>query len=530
MFLWNCIPNKIINVLINDRELKIKNVNNRILYNFEINSFRRYSNLSKVFSSYSELIQSLDLNKLTKLLKGRRIELIGIDESKLDSFLQGSIITYLKSVAFRMFMQENGLKKEIIGPLIHSFRLQFEDEERTEKKNQFITYLWNMYIIYLSAINSISYGYKPVIFLHGPLVRAIGGFTDLHFSYRELKSIFSIEIHSEDDLPQEILSLINGDGLIKQLHDEEKNLFRDREAFKKLMKRRDFNTWKQSIPYNIDVRNGGTDNVDITIQGEKNYKRRHYSAISIYMFFLQKIYKLIKRENIILVSVVENISKATEFSAYLFPNLFFDSTNKYVDWLPDCVKGLIEDRIGVRSTSPDFRREVYKYAYRVMKKHIQLRDIILFTQLLNEGDYTSPMHVMRYLPRKIYDDNWGITELGIDNDFSIFTEYFFPYPEYRAVATYLRTTPHREPIRLEFFDIYEDYSEIVGLAYYLSLFYPNYGLPIILKYVDLVARTPKKLIDIVVSNEVKNILLGSGFSIDTVLRVINQLSRNFFRR
>ncbi len=531
-FIWVDVVNTIMNILNEDFVLKIRDIEGNVLYPFEINSFRKYSNLNRVFSSYSELIKSINLDNLNKPLRDEKVELIGIDESKLDVLLQGSIVTYLKSVAFRMFKKHNGEKHEAIGPLIQSFKLHFESEEKTEKKNQFITYLWNMYVIYLSAINSLEYGYKPIIILHGPLIRAIGGFTDLHFSYEELKSILNIEIISEEEIPTNVVKLIKGDKLINDLHTEEKELF-NRDSIKKLMKRYDFNIWKQSIPYNVNVLNGGSDNVDITIQGEKAYNKRSYSAISIYFFLLRKLYELAKQYDIMMVGVVEDISKAREFSTYLFPNLFFSTQDNYIDWLPKCIKEIIMlkgDRIKVKQSSPDFKREVYKYAYRIIKNHIQLRDIILFTQLLNEGDYTSPMHVIRYLPRRIYDNTWGIRELGIDNDFNIFIEHFFPYPEYKVIASYLRTTPHREPIRIEFFDVYTDYSELVGLIYYLSLFYPNYGIPIILKYADMVARTPKKLIDIVVSREIKKLLSGSNPDIDIIMRIMNQFSRNFFRR
>ena len=526
-FLLQDIPQQVIDVLNNSRTLYIKSANGQVLYNFKIGSFRKYSDLNKVFSSYRQFIDSLDIEKLSKHLKENNVELIGIDESKLDTFMQGSIATYLKSVAFRIFKQGNGKKQEIIGPIVQEFKISYESEEKAEKKNQFVTYLRNMYVIYVSILNSLIHGYKPIVFLHGPLVRAIGGFTDLHFSYEELRSIFSVEVLSEEEIHSDVLSFIRQDRLIKNLHEKEKEFLNtsNREQVKKLIKRHDGKVWKMSLPYEIRDNEG-----DITFIGERNYRNRFFSALSIYLFLLKELYKLVEDHNIILIGVVEDISKSTEFTTYILPNLFFEHDNSFKDWIPECIKTIISSKIYVKPNSPDFRREIYRYAYKIAKDYLQLRDIILFTQLLNEGDYTSPMHIMRYLNRNIYSELWGISELGIDNDFQIFIDHHFPYPDYRIVASYIRTTPHREPIRAEFFDIYSDYTEVLGLVYYLSLFYPNYGLPIILKYADLVARVPKKLIEIIVTHEIKNILLGKGFGIDTIMRVMNLFSRNFFRR
>ncbi len=287
--------------------------------------------------------------------------------------------------------------------------------------------------------------------------------------------------------------------------------------------------WKEANPWNFDD--------SLKISSEKDFENRKYAGFIVYLFLLKKIYDIAKEKNIVIVSVVEDISKSTEISKYIIPNLFFNENDNFHLPFSDYFVNLLEDKFNLNfridTDLPDYKENIYKTSYNLCKK-IFISDNILFTNILNEAEYTEPIPTFRYMTRKFFQDNWGHTEYGIDNDFEIFLNELFPYPDYKILVSYLRTTPFREPIRIEFFDACDSgdisYRDIIGVTYFLSLFYHQYGLPVILKYVDALARTPKTLVERIVKSEVERILREGDFDTESILRIFNKLSRNFFRR
>lgn len=49
----------------------------------------------------------------------QNVELIGIDESQVDSPLPQSTLAFLRSVAFRMYKLPDGAPDEVVGPILH---------------------------------------------------------------------------------------------------------------------------------------------------------------------------------------------------------------------------------------------------------------------------------------------------------------------------------------------------------------------------------------------------------------------------
>ena len=533
-FLYKSLPKKI-------REKQpfyIKPLDRNVIFEeFRINSFLLNPDSYRSLYSIRKLLSNLDLEQIKKLMKVKNLELIGIDESKVEVPLEGSIFTYLKSTALRMFKDGNGHKVELIGPVVQEIKLNYVYSEKKDKEIQFFEYLRNLFIVLLAIKNSLANSRKPLIFLHGPLVRAIGGFTDLFFKYRDLKEVLSINLENQEDINTSVLNKINGEKLLEELHNFEKNNIWNENNLGKL-KGLIFNeskeeywkkNWKEANPWDFDS--------SLNIDREKNFTSRKYAGFIVYLFLLRKIYDLAKEKNIVIISVVEDVSKSTEISKYLMPNLFFDDSDNFYFPFDDEFTNFLKNKFNIDfkidTTLPDYKEKIYKNSYSLCKK-IFISDSVLFTNILNEAEYTSPIPTFRYMIRKFFQENWGHTEYGIDNDFEIFLNELFPYPDYKILVSYLRTTPFREPIRIEFFDAYnsEDisYKDIIGVTYFLSLFYHQYGLPVILKYVDALARTPKTLVERIVKSEVERILKEGDFDTESILRIFNELSRNFFRR
>lgn len=99
--------------------------------------------------------------------------------------------------------------------------------------------------------------------------------------------------------------------------------------------------------------------------------------------------------------------------------------------------------------------------------------------------------------------------------------------------SYVRTTPLREPVRVEYFDLphFQPPKKVLGPIYLMSLPYQQYGLPLILYYADKLAHTPTKLVKTIIEEEYINLVLQNRFS-DPVsyMRILGHLNRGYFQR
>jgi len=137
----------------------------------------------------------------------------------------------------------------------------------------------------------------------------------------------------------------------------------------------------------------------------------------------------------------------------------------------------------------------------------------------------------------------GDSQWGIDNDFDPILDKLFPaastqsalgfHPGYRVLMSYVRSTPLREPIRVEYFDLphLTPPQRVIGPLYLLSLPYQEYGMPVILYYADKLARTPTRLIRTIIEREYLELVLQNRFSDPvSIMSVLGRLTRGYFQR
>jgi hypothetical protein len=133
--------------------------------------------------------------------------------------------------------------------------------------------------------------------------------------------------------------------------------------------------------------------------------------------------------------------------------------------------------------------------------------------------------------------------LGTQNDYDAIIKAIFPpgdqsenfanVGEYRILMSYLRSSPLREPVRIEYFDVphLQNPEEVIAPIYLMSLPYQEYGLPLILYYADKLARTPSELVRTVIEKEYLDIIINSRFSEPiSIMQMLGKLTRNFFQR
>jgi len=265
-------------------------------------------------------------------------------------------------------------------------------------------------------------------------------------------------------------------------------------------------------------------------------QQRDYPGFCLYFWVLRSLLDLSRLSESMVTSVVEDVSAATEMTRLMFPSLLGipQARNQVTASLQVALKAT-----DINYPSQDFqRRSLYQQARQTIER-LRLSDSTIFSYVLSEGQYTAPIQAYRYRTQntfqRVLGDNW----LGIRDEFETILEALFPdrapsatHPGYRVTMTYLRTTPLREPIRVEYFDLpHLSHHEVVGSIYLLSLPYQEYGIPVILYDADKLARTPTRLVRTVIEREYLDLVLQNRFSDPvSVMRILGRLSRGYFQR
>lgn len=452
------------------------------------------------FTSLREIIAKISSSEINAILK-KNVCIFGIDESEVDVLMEGSIFKHIRSVAYKMTPygeEEVYLVRPIFDPEYDISEKSFNDS-----RMKFLEYSRNLYIVLKVIEDCQSKGLAPIIFLHGPLVRPLGIFDD--------KSL----IMKHEDL---LKCVDRDDNLVKKFYESIKD------CYDKIIQEEGFLIGDEIVekisPYMIhDGR--------IKQDSEKGVNQTEYSPILIYLLLLREVYEKLIESNGILVGVVENISKSSELTSLVLSSMH-NHINIYHDEELTKIKeelySRLKDLLGI--ISPQFR-DFYE-----LPNRLPIRDITLFTQILKESEYTTPVPTFRYMSEEFFRSHFDNRYLGIRRHYERFLKRIFPYPEYQVLVSYIRTSPLREPIRVEFFNIPKyNYDEILGLVYLLSIPYYDYGMPIILKFADFAARTPKKLMETIVKGEVMEILHEElGSDPETLLRYMGMIHRNFYDR
>lgn len=513
-------------------------------YDFEIFDLIQGNNRPSVFPTIANLVQSLDIPSLSKPLE--EAELIGIDESQVDIPLPQSNLSYLKSVAYRSYQRFDGTRDEAIGPIISDMRMQDSEDDAFENENKLLGYIRNNFVAYITALTSLPYGgRRPFVVLHGPLVRTIGGFSHLTFNYETARNLLNINAADAGEFSTfqgAKKPVLHGDSFTSH------NIsFTPSQAVDGTANIRQFNKFCiDSCGRKCDavhrLKEKGV--VPKTSLTKPMMQKRHYPGFCLYFWVLRSLVDLARLARITVASVVEDVSAATEMSRLVLPSLLTISTARKQVRNSALKAALQEANIKYKVTQN--RSEIYEQVKHTIEK-FRLSDSNIFSYVLAEGQYTAPVQVYRYRSRNSFVDALGDRGLGIDNDLEPILNTLFPsdppqqsqsdsHPGYRVLMSYLRSTPLREPVRVEYFDLpHLNHQQVVGPIYLLSLPYQEYGIPIVLYYADKVARTPTQLVRTIIEREYLEIILqqslhGNDRDPVTFMRLLGRLTRNYFQR
>lgn len=103
-----------------------------------------------------------------------------------------------------------------------------------------------------------------------------------------------------------------------------------------------------------------------------------------------------------------------------------------------------------------------------------LNDASLFDVVLREGEYLTPLAVMRQGPENKWPDDWKT--------------WIRSYPN--AFTTYLKPSELVMPFRVEAFEDISEFAGVLELILHTSRLLPSYGFPVGLDIVDRFAKVP----------------------------------------
>ena len=494
----------------------------------------------EVFPSVIEL--SACFGNLAEPLKEENLELIGIDESQVDIPLPHSTLAFLKTSAFRMAKTDTGIPDEAVGPMVSRLRMKLSDGENFEDQNRLLGYIRNNFIAYISALNSLISGRNPFVVLHGPLVRTIGGFADITFDYETASQLLNVNLpeagefnppatanqpaFTGDAATQQNLSPTLQDSLQGENNLRQFNEFCFQKCGKTCTLKHPFTNKNASEPLNR-----------YTTVTDKLIKERDYPGYCLYFWVLRSLLDLARLSKTNVSSVVEDVSMATETLRYALPSLLTIQKARQAIQNSSLKAALKKLSIDYPS-QPNERGRLYNLARKTIQD-LGLCDATIFSYLLSEGQYTAPVQIHRYRSRDFFVENLGDNISGTHNDFNIILNKLFPTKNssndsgYRVLMSYVRTSPLREPVRVEYFDLehLRPPRKVIGPLYLLSLPYQEYGLPVILYYADKVARTPTQLVRTIIEREYTDIILKNKFDEPVqIMRALGKLSRGYFQR
>jgi hypothetical protein len=103
-----------------------------------------------------------------------------------------------------------------------------------------------------------------------------------------------------------------------------------------------------------------------------------------------------------------------------------------------------------------------------------LNDAALLDVVLAEGEYVTPIPVMRQGPESKWPEEWK--------------RWIREYPD--ALTTYLKPSALVMPFRIEAFENIADFEAVLDLILHTSRLLPSYGFPVGLDIVDKFAKVP----------------------------------------
>ena len=417
------------------------------------------------------------LSKVCSNINGKWV--ISVDESIVDEESFIGNVAYRHSCAFGYKVPHTGtLPEERI--LAVSSILRIQDDENFENKMQFLPYLLNLYVAFYTAkILEKDDEQIFAVILHGPLIRQIAPFLDLMFKREEIEKVVTADTNPEtgnseiDDIAQgKLFDSIIDDPIFKEGLDK-----------------------YPSLSTNQDKRS----------EIEERIKNGEIPGICFYFMLLRRLSDLAKKKDFYLISCVEDASRSNEYS-----RLYVQRQFEYFGQQDSDKEKILHELFDAYDISFDKEHIGEKFQTLIAKSSWDDEMIQAFSLKFDdesiESEFTRPVPIRRYFTasrnEKFFGFKFGCTRPSENPSredwINEIINVLYPFEKYRMLMSFVRTSPLKTPIRVEFLEQGDEvnWQETLASIYVSSLPYSSYGLPIFLYYADKMARMPKRVISI----------------------------------
>ncbi len=452
------------------------------------------------------------LSKVCTKMEGKWI--ISVDESIIDEESFAGGVAYRHSCAFGyQIPQDKAPPKEKI--LAVSSILHLQDEEDFDRKMVFLTYILNLYVAFYTA-KILQRSNEPIyaIIFHGPLIRQIAPFLNLLFRKEDLRKV----VTADTSPPIEEMKDIANGGLLDSIVNEE--IFQDC-----------LGDFIDLFPQEriSDIR-------------DRIQQKGEISGICFYFSLLRMLSDLANEMGFPIIGCIEN-ARSKEYSKL------------YVQYqIENFGLRAAEERKILRrlfnAYNLNFNKKLAKERFRDLIDKSGWDDEMIGAFSLKfdddhsiESEFTNPVPIRRYLTCKRNEDIFGFRfgsssiyeSPARENIMNRIVNALYPFEDYRMLMSFVRTSPLKTPIRVEFLEQgkAENWKEVLASIYVTSLPYNSCGLPIFLYYADKMARMPREIISTVTESylveQTTRVFHQLGLS-DTNLRQVFLGATQKFRR
>ncbi len=496
-------------------------------------------------------VEEEELLSFFENVKGKWI--IAVDESQhTDEFFMNHSYFYRSSLAYALKVNESKDDKERILGVISSFKVS-EETSLLKDKLDLQTYIQNLIVALYAFLILVAMKEEVyAIFIDGPLIRDLHHFLFITFGRKELEKLFNIdpEIEKEVSIKKWLKEGIYSSFLKKKLtvKDFAKGKLLDyiltspiyEEILEQLQGERKLKLFFSEIANWDDIKKG-----------------KVIPGLIIYFFLLRLLSDMVREKGALVSGIVKASHRSKEFLRFYYSRALAKLAERDRHFRFKLYATELFDLDREETFSERLKRGEIS---RVLLEEMSLVDDHLMTFCLNfssnSANLTSPFEIRRHRSRRVNREEVfeiekdfrvrGISPYGSasgeEQDFwleSILLENILPQDSYRFFMTYVRTSDLKFPLRIEFPESnWERAIELASVVYVLSSVYRNYGIPIVLKYVDNLVRVSTRMIQYLSKGLLKEKLLkeliesvdDSEPAREIVKNFMYGLKRGFFSR
>ena len=350
--------------------------------------------------------------------------IISVDESIVDEESFVGEVAYRHSCAFGYQIPQSQEPPEEKVLAVSSI-LRLQDEEDFDRKMALLTYILNLYVAFYTA-KILQFLNQPIhaVILHGPLIRQIAPFLNLLFRKEDIKKVVTADIAPLIHTTDEIDAIASG-GLLDSIVDEA--AYQDSlNQFIGLFSRERVNNIKTRV------------------------RAGEISGIGFYFSLLKRLSDLI--------GCVENPRSTERSKLYIQYQVERFGQNSGNQAILHQLFGAYDVKFNRQFIKERFREFITKSGWD--DEMIHAFSLKFDDEYSIKSEFTLPVPIRRYFTcgrnEDVFEFRFGSSFISEDPSretlISQIVDTLYPFENYRMLMSFVRTSPLKTPIRVEFLE------------------------------------------------------------------------------